>query len=386
MFTRNTYDVIVVGARPAGAAAALTLARGGARVLVVDRDAPGTDTLSTHALMRGAVMLLADWGLLDPLISAGTPPIHTTTFDYGIRRFEVVIKPTLGGDALIAPRRWLLDRVLAEAAAQAGAELRYRTALRGLVRDPDGTVRGAVLAGPDGTTTEVGAGLVIGADGRRSLLARLVGAPIERIGQNAAAVIFTYVTGIADRGTHWHYRPGVAAGAIPTNDGAHCVFVSTPPERFLKELRGDLTGSLHRVLAETAPDLAAEVAAGPIAERPRGFAGEPGYFRRAYGSGWALAGDAGYFKDPSTAHGITDALRDGWLVGKAALQGTPQALADYQLTRDTLALPLFRATDAIAAFPRDMDDLQALHRELNAATKAEQAWIADELGALRQAA
>jgi menaquinone-9 beta-reductase len=383
---RTDYDVVIVGARCAGSAAALTLSRGGARVLVVERDAPGTDTLSTHALMRGAVMLLADWGVLDRLIAAGTPAIRSTSFDYGTRRAEVAIRPGGGVDALYAPRRWLLDRLLAEAAARAGAELRYRTALRGVLTGPDGGVRGVVVTGPDDAMTELRAGLVIGADGRRSSLARMVGAPVEHAGRNAAAVIFAYFAGMENRGTRWHYRPGIAAGAIPTNEGAHCVFVSASPERYRGTLRADLTAGLHHVLSEADGDLAAEVTAGRMLDRPRGFGGELGFVRRAHGPGWALVGDAGYFKDPITAHGITDALRDGCLLGEAALTGTTRALAEYQATRDALSLPLFRATDAIAELPRDMERLHALHMELNAAMKAEQAWLANKLGARLRAA
>ena len=272
----------------------------------------------------------------------------------------------------------MLDRVLAGAAARAGADLRYRTALRRVLRDAGGALRGVVLAGPDGNSREVRAGLVIGADGRRSSLARMVGAPVERVGRSAAAVIYVHITGMTDRGTRWHHGPGLAAGAIPTNDGAHCVFVSARPDRYRRALRRDLAAGLHQILAE--------FAAGRMQGAPRGFAGEPGFFRRAQGPGWALAGDAGYFRDPITAHGITDALRDGWLLAEAALSGTALALADWQAMRDDLSLPLFRVTEAIAALPTDMDHLQALHMQLNAAMKTEQAWIAGRLGSVRRAA
>ena len=380
MERQDSYDIVVVGARCAGAATAMLLAREGARVLVVDRDAPGTDSLSTHALMRGAVMLLADWGLVPGLIAAGTPPITATTFAYGDERILVPIRPGLGVEALIAPRRHLLDAQLVAAARAAGAEIRHRTALTGLERGPDGAVRGVRLTGPEGVT-HVRAGLMIGADGRRSSLARMVGAEVTRRGRHAAAVVYAHLPGLPDQGTRWHYGPGIAGGAIPTNDGAHCVFASVSPDRFRSELRGNLAVGFPRILAEIDPELAA--AAGPNAS-PRAFAGEPGFFRRAQGRGWALVGDAGYFKDPITAHGITDALRDAWLLSRAILNGEP--LARYEEARDALSAPLFDVTDRIAALPRDMEALKALHFELNAAAKAEQAWLAGELAPGRRAA
>ena len=133
------YDVVIVGARAAGAATAVLLARQGMRVLVVDRDRYGTDTLSTHALMRGGVLLLSRWGLLDQIVDAGTPAIRRTTFYYGAETVSVAIKPSPGVDALYAPRRTLLDRVLVDAAVAAGAEVRFGvtvTGLRGLTPPP----------------------------------------------------------------------------------------------------------------------------------------------------------------------------------------------------------------------------------------------------------
>ena len=119
--TSSAYDVIVVGARPAGAATAMVLARSGLRVLVVDRSRYGADTLSTHALLRGGVLQLARWGLLHELTAAGTPPVRGSVFHYGGERIEVPIKPAAGVDALYAPRRTVLDPVLVDGASDAGA-------------------------------------------------------------------------------------------------------------------------------------------------------------------------------------------------------------------------------------------------------------------------
>ena len=124
------YDVVIAGARPAGTATALLLARAGVRVLVVERDTPGTDTLSTHALMRGGVMQLTRWGVADGLWAAGTPRVRQTRFVYGTEEVVVDISDQHGVDALMAPRRTVLDPALAAAAAAAGAEIRYGSVLR----------------------------------------------------------------------------------------------------------------------------------------------------------------------------------------------------------------------------------------------------------------
>ena len=121
--TSQRYDAVVVGARCAGAATAMLLARHGLSVLLVDRDRHGADTLSTLALMRAGVLQLHRWGLLDRVRAAGTPPISSTSFIYGDETITVPIKPRDGVDALYAPRRTLLDALLADAASDAGADV-----------------------------------------------------------------------------------------------------------------------------------------------------------------------------------------------------------------------------------------------------------------------
>ena len=90
--TRRRYNAVVVGARCAGAATAMLLARQGLSVLLVDRDRPGADTLSTLALMRAGVLQLSRWGLLDRVRAAGTPAITSTSFIYGEETITVPIK------------------------------------------------------------------------------------------------------------------------------------------------------------------------------------------------------------------------------------------------------------------------------------------------------
>src|SRR6516164_1067045 len=177
MTTRNTqrYDVIIAGARCAGAATALLLARQGARVLVLDKSRYGTDTLSTHALMRGAVVQLNRWGLLPAVAGTGTPPVRSTTFHLADAVTPIRVKPKHGVEALYAPRRRVLDAILADAARNAGADVRFGVSVTGLRRDQTGRVTGITgRAGPE--RLEVSADLVVGADGRRSTVARDVGA------------------------------------------------------------------------------------------------------------------------------------------------------------------------------------------------------------------
>ena len=221
-----------------------------------------------------------------------------------------------------------------------------------------------MLVGDGGTPTVVEADLVIGADGVRSPIARLVGAPVERAGRSATACAYGHFAGVAIDGYHWYYRPGVSAGAIPTNEGRTCVFVSLPPKRFLDELPGGIDGLFERVVAEAAPELARAVAGARLDARVRGFPGMPGFLRRAWGPGWALVGDAGYFKDPLTAHGLTDALRDAELLARAVVSGTDEALAAYQATRDEVSLGLFEVTERVASFDWDLEQAKRDHHLL----------------------
>ena len=182
-------------------------------------------------------------------------------------------------------------------------------------------------------------------------------------------MIFGYFPDIELTNYHWWFRSGIGAGAIPTNSGRHCVFVAMPPERLRQNLsRDDRAALFSDVLREADPVLAAMVAATKPDAPLCLFAGRKGFMRQAYGPGWALVGDAGYFKDPLTAHGITDALRDAELLANAASAGT---MAEYAEIRDRLSLPLFEVSDEIAALDWDLDRIKALHQTLNQAMKLE---------------
>jgi 2-polyprenyl-6-methoxyphenol hydroxylase-like FAD-dependent oxidoreductase len=371
------YDVLIVGARAAGAATAMLLARAGLRVLVVDRSHYGADTLSTHALMRGGVVQLRRWGLLDRIVALGTPAIRHTTFRYAADEIAIPIKPSHGIDALYAPRRMVLDPVLVDAADAAGAEFRYGVTVTGVMRAGRGRVGGVVGRDHAGRRIDLTAGLVLGADGMRSAVAEHVDAPLERRGVGASAVVYGYWSGVETNGYEWIFRPNACAGVIPTNGGQVCVFVAAPPACIGRGGR-DVLDSL---VAKSSPELAARLRAGTAPTGLRTFAGRPGYLRRAWGPGWALVGDAGYWKDPLTAHGLTDALRDAELLARAitaSMSGEVReadALAGYQAVRDRLSEQLFAVTDIIASHRWTDAEIGPLLRELSAA-------MADEVDAL----
>jgi flavin-dependent dehydrogenase len=370
------YDVIVVGARCAGAATAFLLARSGAKVLLIDRQHYGSDTMSTHALMRSAVLQLKRWGLIPRIAAAGTPAIRSTTFHYGDEAVHVDIKPDHGVDCLLAPRRTVLDPLLVDAAREAGAEVRHGVALSGLQFASNGRVIGVSLRDSGGACMTIRSDIVIGADGRQSTVAQLVNAQVLVEGSNASGVVFGYFADVNGDGLHWHFAKNAAAGVIPTNSG-HCIFAAVPTSQFVTTFRDDAMGGFLQVLASNSPELCANVERATLIGRLRNFRGAKSYLRHCHGAGWALVGDAGYFKDPLTAHGITDALRDAQLLSQGIVEGGTRGLESYERERDALSLPLMRTTDAIASFSWDFDEVKQLHSDLSAAMKTEANHIAN---------
>jgi 2-polyprenyl-6-methoxyphenol hydroxylase-like FAD-dependent oxidoreductase len=363
--SNKRYDVIIAGARCAGASTAMLMARLGLRVLVVDPMQRGSDTLSTHALMRGAVFQLHKWGLLDDIRSAGTPVIQSTTFHYGEEVITLPIKKRDDIDGLYAPRRTVLDSILIDAAEAAGAEIHFGHSVVDLLRDGKGHVYGAVVADQKGNSTTIEAELVVGADGLRSRVARILKAEVTFSARHATASIYSHRKNIGLDGFHWFYNVGAAVGAIPTNDGDTCVFASLPPARFEQHRGSGLETLYQDVLNDVSPELARTVAASAHSGKVRAFPGQPGFLRKSAGPGWALVGDAGYFKDPLTAHGITDAFRDAELLAEAMACGGGHKLSGYEEERDELVRGLLEVTDRIASFEWDLDEVKVHHLDLS---------------------
>jgi flavin-dependent dehydrogenase len=360
------YDVIIVGARVAGSATALLLARRGLNVLVLDRATFPSDTLSTHQVQVPGVARLARWGVLDQILAAGTPATRSVRFDQG----EAVITGRFpeydGADFMCSPRRTLLDQVLVDAARAAGAEIRENFTVDELLQD-NGTVTGVRGRGKGAPVVTEQARLVIGADGKHSLVAGAVRARAYRAKPPQSLAFYTYWEGVPVTGGAMYGRPGCAIGAWPTNDGLLMTYLAWPIARF-SEFRQDAEGNFLRTL--DAVGLGDRVRAGRRAERFRGTPDLPSYFRQPHGPGWALVGDAGLLLDPITGQGIGHAFRDAELLADAVADGLggvrplDQALGQYHRARDKAARPMYDFTARIAAIkptaPAEIALFQAL--------------------------
>jgi 2-polyprenyl-6-methoxyphenol hydroxylase-like FAD-dependent oxidoreductase len=344
------YDAIVVGARCAGSPTAMLLARKGYRVLLLDRATFPSDTISTHVVQPRGVAALARWGLLERLTATACPPIHTYTFDFG----PVTIAGTPGTpDAPVAycPRRTVLDKLLVDAAAEAGAEIREGFTVDEIQFD-DGRVTGIRGHGKGGGAVTERATVVVGADGRHSRVAESVRATQYNEQPPLLAPYYSYWSGVAIDGRFETYiRPRRGMAAAPTHDGLTLVIAGWPHAEFDANKR-DLEGQFLKVL-ELAPELADRVRGGT---RETPLAGTPvaNFFRVPFGPGWALVGDAGYNKDPITAQGINDAFRDAELCATAldqTFRGTrsfDDAMGAYQRARDEQVLPMYAFTCQLA--------------------------------------
>jgi len=353
------YDVVVVGARCAGAATGRLLAGMGHDVLMVDRTPLPSDTLSTHGLIRGGVVQLSRWGLLDRVLGSGAPPITQVLFDIEgdpkVRR----IKQRAGVDMLVAPRRRVLDSLLADAAGEAGARLQSGVTAIGVLRTDDGRVNGIAGLTTKGDYIELPARMVVGADGRGSRMAGFLGAEMLERFTSPCAVFYTYVTGLRRDTYEFHIASDAFAGVFPTNDGEACVWLirPTPLLEPIRTAGAERSTVFVEQLELLVPDLGRRVRAGRITARLRGTANLPNYRRRAHGPGWALVGDAGYHRDPITGHGITDAFRDAELLATAIDRSLREptseraALTSYQESRDAMGREVFDLTRALTAFP-----------------------------------
>ncbi len=356
------YDAIVVGARCAGAATAMLLARKGYDVLLLDRASFPSDTVSTHVIHPPGLSALRRWGLLDDLIATGCPWLPAYAFELGPLVITGTPRAADGTAGAYAPRRIVLDELLVRAAQQAGAELREGFSVTELIADGDRVtgVRGHARGGME--ISEY-ARVVIGADGVHSRVAEQVSAAPYREGPVLASAYYAYWSGVPATEARWILRASRGYGLIPTNDGLTLVLVAWP-QADLAQVKHDLQGNYLR---EITAALGARLDGGRQETRIVGE-GVPNRFRTPYGPGWALVGDAGYAKDPVTAQGITDAFRDAEICAGAldsvwgGGRGYDEALGEYQQLRDERVLPMYEFTSQFGnlAVPPPPEMLQLL--------------------------
>ena len=357
------FDAIVVGARCAGSPTAMLLARKGYRVLLVDGARFPSDTISTHFIWPPGVACLQRWGLLDRVVATNCPVVRRIGLDLGDFTLTGELPPIDGTADCYAPRRTVLDKLLLDAAAAAGVEIREGFAVTGLI-ETGGRVAGIRGRGRDGAEISEAARLVVGADGYNSIVARTVRAEEYNVTPVLTCVFYGYWRDVPAHLPAIHPRERRTIISYPTNDGLTMTIVVAPREEF-EAVRADPDRYMQDGIAMVA-DWAEPFRDRGYVEELRGTAAIPNFFRKPYGDGWALVGDAGYHKDPILAQGISDAFRSvEWLVaaiddGFSGRRPLAEALADYQRRRDDHCKPMYDLCMDLAALkppPPEMIDL-----------------------------
>ena len=360
------YDAIVVGARCAGSPTAMLLARKGYKVLAVDRATFPSDTISTHLIHPPGMMCLTRWRLKERVVGSNCPAIDNYKFDLG--PFFLKGSPgTSDEPAAYGPRRTVLDKILVEAAAESGVEVREAFTVDEIISE-GGRVTGIRGHARNGDSVTERAKVVIGADGRNSIVARYVEPEQYNERPIQEASYYSYWSGLPMEGFEAYNRDDRAFAAWPTNDGLTLIVGGWPYAQF-EQNRKDPEKNFMEML-DRAPEFGERVRAAKREDRFMGAA-VPNYFRKPFGPGWALVGDAGYNKDFITAQGISDAFRDAelcvdaldaWLSGR---EGFDEAMSKYQSTRDAHVFPMYNFTIDFASFapppPQQLELMGAIH-------------------------
>lgn len=370
--TPEHADAIVVGARCSGSATAIALARAGRRVIALDRAKFPSDTLSTHLLFAGGVSELKALGALERVEETDAPRLPAALM--AAKDMEVSAgysRTSEGIDYGMSVRRPSLDAALVATAREAGAEVRERTKVTGLLHD-GGRVAGVRATGPDGVDRALWAPLVVGADGRRSTVANLLGVdePYRTI-QNRRACVFAYWQ---DPRAEWRsiaaqWREADQLGTAFPCDGGLVLVLLMPPVEEGPAYRADLEGEYLRGI-DKIPALRERLQGCTIDSKVRISTDHPAYFRRSSGPGWALPGDAGHFKDPVTAQGIRDALRYGRRLGEHAAPALDdpatldRALRAWEREREEDCLEIYQWTNLLARAESLNPVEEELYREM----------------------
>jgi flavin-dependent dehydrogenase len=384
----GTYDAIVVGARVAGAPTAMLLARQGRRVLLLDRGRfPSDIRTSTLLIWPPGIGYLKKWGVLETLVATGCPPIDRYRISigppFGEPAITIVGAPRtsdecLGGTTSYAPRRTILDEILVKEAVRAGAALREEVTVTDLLRDGDRVVG---IRGRDasGAPIEARADVVVGADGSNSVVARLTNAETYDTHDPIVTTFYTYWRGLelADGcqfevaaqdwgGIYaWPTHAGLTLvganfarplnGEIPAPGRAYAPAHANWQEEY-ERVKASAEAFYMGMLDQAAPWLARQCRASATREAPFVGGAVHNFYRKPYGPGWALVGDAGGSYEFSTAHGITNAFREADVLAEALggassrLDGSAERLAAFHARRDAAEVPFSRFTMAQASF------------------------------------
>ncbi len=350
-------DVVIVGARLAGCAAAAPLARAGRGVVVLDKMGFPSDQLSTHLLMPAGTSELAKLGALPRILALRPSRVRWTQVEAeGIRALERLRPAADGIDFGVCVPRDLQDVQLVEAAREQGADVREHCALESLLWRA-GRVVGVRYRDRDGGEHEIASTLVIGADGRRSSTAAHVGAWTPyRMSRNGRGLVFRYLddplAGRIEAETFYQWREGDSfAFAFPAAPLGRLLVLFMGHRDEAGEARRDAEAYWQRKLGEH-PGLARRIAGAPPGSKLRSTGDTPAFFRASSGPGWALAGDAGHFKDPVTGQGMRDAMFAGRTLAEAVLPVLDDAEAVdgktrlWEAARDRECLPAYHFANA----------------------------------------
>jgi menaquinone-9 beta-reductase len=367
-------DVVIVGARLAGCAAAAPLARAGRRVVLLDRMGFPSDQLSTHVLLPAGTSELAQLGALPRILALRPSRVRFTRVEAeGACALERLRPASDGIDFGVCVPRDLQDVQLVEAARAQGADVREHCTLASLVWRA-GRVSGVRYRDREGGEHEIASTLVIGADGRRSSTAAHVGAWTPyRVSRNGRGLVFRYLDDPLAAGieteTYYQWREGDSfAFAFPTTPAGRLLVLfmghrdeageaRSDPERYWRRKLGE-----HRGLAE-------RIAGAAAGSKLRSTGETPAFFRASSGPGWALAGDAGHFKDPVTGQGMRDAMFAGRTLAERLLpalddpDAVDRATRAWEAARDRECLPAYHFANADTKVERPSAVIRELLRD-----------------------
>jgi flavin-dependent dehydrogenase len=308
-------DVVIIGARLAGACAAAHLAAAGLRVVALDRSRFPSDALSTHLLFPDGVDELRRMGALRAILAAN--PTRSPWLELSTNGQALVERWRAAGpiDYCMCVPRTIQDVELVAAARRAGADVRERHRLVDVLWR-GGRACGVRYADAGGTQHELYADLVIGADGRRSAVAAAVGAfRPYRASRNGRGLVFRYADdpmfGTREGATIYQWRDGESfAMLFPSAPSPKMLLLFMGAASEVAEAGADPDGYWRRKLGEH-PAMARRVAGATNLSRLHAYGDTSAYFRASSGPGWALIGDAGHFKDPVIGQGQRDAMWSG---------------------------------------------------------------------------